>query len=221
MVASNGVPDMVNCVVGRDASGLFTSRTVTECQVIIPVETLGGMSAEEIGTLVLSFVNDARSCLALEKASWVVSEKKKIFRKWQDYAKEVESVKALLTEFKDYGRHDEDPRSQGEINYALTIIEEFEAHASRKGLAKVSKRYERSSASKDFDALFVAVGRRDGFKCAACGSPDNLQLDHIEPVGLGGVTHPDNLQLLCRPCNLRKGERTIDYRGTLQAEGEQ
>ncbi len=53
---------------------------------------------------------------------------------------------------------------------ALNVIAEFEAHAKRKGVGKVSKRYERSAVASNYDTLFVAVGRRDGFKCAACGA---------------------------------------------------
>ena len=32
----------------------------------------------------------------------------------------------------------------------------------------------------------------------------NLQIDHKYPVGRGGSTDKSDLQLLCRPCNLRK-----------------
>ena len=32
-------------------------------------------------------------------------------------------------------------------------------------------------------------------------------IDHKVPVNQGGTNHPDNLQLLCAPCNLRKSDR--------------
>jgi hypothetical protein len=49
------------------------------------------------------------------------------------------------------------------------------------------------------------VFRRDGGRCAACGTDELLQFDHVIPVVLGGGSSPANLQLLCAPCNRRKG----------------
>jgi hypothetical protein len=49
------------------------------------------------------------------------------------------------------------------------------------------------------------VFARDGGRCRQCGSTSDLQFDHVIPVVLGGGPSPDNLQLLCGPCNRRKG----------------
>ena len=49
------------------------------------------------------------------------------------------------------------------------------------------------------------VFRRDGGRCAACGTDELLQFDHVIPVALGGASTPENLQLLCAPCNRDKG----------------
>ncbi len=42
-------------------------------------------------------------------------------------------------------------------------------------------------------------------KCAKCGSTENLEIDHVWPRSLGGPTTPDNLQVLCKECNQKKG----------------
>ena len=46
---------------------------------------------------------------------------------------------------------------------------------------------------------------RDGFKCAYCGSPDDLTFDHVIPRSKGGRTTWENIVAACSPCNLRKG----------------
>ena len=52
-----------------------------------------------------------------------------------------------------------------------------------------------------------AVYKRDGGRCVRCGSTENLQLDHIVPFSKGGATSVENLQLLCRKCNLEKSNK--------------
>lgn len=53
----------------------------------------------------------------------------------------------------------------------------------------------------------MAVIKRDAYKCKICGRrPENyvdieLDVHHIRPHGLNGVTHPDNLITLCDTCH--------------------
>lgn len=45
--------------------------------------------------------------------------------------------------------------------------------------------------------------------CGHCGSEDSLEVDHILAVSKGGKTEPLNLQVLCKPCNISKGDGWI------------
>ncbi|MGH8894420.1 MAG: HNH endonuclease [Actinomycetes bacterium] len=55
------------------------------------------------------------------------------------------------------------------------------------------------------DDIKHLVWTRDGGKCRACSRTTELQFDHIIPVSMGGNSQPENLQILCGPCNRRKG----------------
>ena len=53
--------------------------------------------------------------------------------------------------------------------------------------------------------------RRQGNRCVYCGcrlAVYNCEIDHMDPVIRGGSNDKDNLQVLCRPCNMRKGPQT-------------
>ncbi len=49
-----------------------------------------------------------------------------------------------------------------------------------------------------------------GYACARCGkifeNRQFLQVDHIIPINNAGLSVPDNLQILCRSCNAKKGD---------------
>jgi HNH endonuclease len=54
----------------------------------------------------------------------------------------------------------------------------------------------------------LAVWKRDGGKCVACGARDDLHFDHIVPYSLGGTSVVvDNIQLLCARHNIAKRDR--------------
>jgi hypothetical protein len=60
------------------------------------------------------------------------------------------------------------------------------------------------------------VSERDGGRYAfvsadghRCESTRQLEIDHIQPIALGGETKPENLRLLCRPHNQYEAERVL------------
>lgn len=50
------------------------------------------------------------------------------------------------------------------------------------------------------------IWQRYNGHCAECGASDYLEFDHIVPVAKGGSNSENNVQLLCRRCNLRKSD---------------
>jgi 5-methylcytosine-specific restriction endonuclease McrA len=59
-----------------------------------------------------------------------------------------------------------------------------------------------------------ALFARDGWRCVYCGtSGGRLTLDHVVPRSKGGESIWENVVTACAPCNLRKGDRTLEQAG--------
>ena len=53
------------------------------------------------------------------------------------------------------------------------------------------------------------IWQRANKKCSLCGSAHRLQIDHIQPLALGGTNAKENLRLLCFHCNQRQAIRQM------------
>jgi 5-methylcytosine-specific restriction endonuclease McrA len=61
---------------------------------------------------------------------------------------------------------------------------------------------------EEWEGLLASCGHR----CLACGATEDLSVDHIHPLSLGGSNEITNLQVLCCECNSLKGDAILDYR---------
>jgi len=88
--------------------------------------------------------------------------------------------------------------------------------AERQGNARYKmKRRAAKRTSEVEDVDRVVVIRRDLFRCQSCGCrvrttgdpthPNYAHVDHVIPLAAGGPHRYDNVQLLCRSCNMAKG----------------
>ena len=73
---------------------------------------------------------------------------------------------------------------------------------------------DRAARERIPDSVRLFVWQRDQGRCNECRGNYRLEFDHIIPVVLGGSSTERNIQLLCEPCNRKKGGRisTIDAR---------
>jgi hypothetical protein len=78
--------------------------------------------------------------------------------------------------------------------WKMNLIDDEE----RINLIKAHKRKSMSIKTKE------AILERDNFLCKKCGEYDNLTVDHIIAVAMGGRDNPENLQTLCKSCNRTK-----------------
>jgi 5-methylcytosine-specific restriction endonuclease McrA len=105
-----------------------------------------------------------------------------------------------------------------DVKKAITLIflDKAEAIEMRKDvwIKGVSRDYEcpsiiRLKGSKRSPKPKIQLNRknimkRDGFRCAYCGSNKDLTIDHVIPKSKGGKTSWENLVTACNPCNNKK-----------------
>ena len=92
------------------------------------------------------------------------------------------------------------PQSEAEMrNLEQLPLQRIIALYPKIGLALKENTY---TAARNADGLYV---------CAECGETfptrTYLQVDHIIPMAKGGLTVQENLQVLCRTCNMRKSDK--------------
>lgn len=77
----------------------------------------------------------------------------------------------------------------------------------------VGRKYYRTGKSKKAPLVFrYELLKASGFACSACGrkAPHvELQCDHIVPLSKGGIDVNENLQVLCKECNIGKRDALL------------
>lgn len=91
--------------------------------------------------------------------------------------------------------------------------EYYRLHPEKVAVYKARRKARMNLAEGDFtESEWLSLLSKWNRRCLACGSTENITVDHVVPLAVGGTNYIDNLQPLCRSCNCRKKDKTIDYR---------
>jgi hypothetical protein len=111
-----------------------------------------------------------------------------------------------------FARIDKDPLGGGWFELVMLTPsrlarEEEERAKAAKRVAQRAARLNPPGRPRISEDVRAAVYVRDGGRCQVCGSNENLTMDHKHPWSKGGPDTIENLRVLCRSCNSRKGDR--------------
>jgi 5-methylcytosine-specific restriction endonuclease McrA len=141
-------------------------------------------------------------------------EKRKEYRRKQ-YASDPEAAKRSVRDWVEANRerardrdrkHREDNR---ELYRARTNAYNAANRDAYRAVRRNRKARQRGAEGKFTKNDVVALAEKQRDKCATCKCKLNgdYHIDHIVPLIRGGTNWPDNLQLLCPKCNMRKGAK--------------
>lgn len=99
----------------------------------------------------------------------------------------------------------------------LRIIEFYNKNGNLKGirLKKTTEKQQKFLNSDEWKNIRQVVLNLYEPVCMKCGDKENIQVDHIKPKSKYPeiALSVDNLQILCWPCNKKKGNKNeLDYR---------
>lgn len=85
---------------------------------------------------------------------------------------------------------------------------------------KRRQRISNNGGGKLTPKMWLTILDYHGYKCLLCGSSNNLEIDHVIPVSLGGGNNFSNLIPLCKRCNSIKRNKFIDPRQSEKFKGQ-
>lgn len=140
-------------------------------------------------------------------------------RRWKENKEHVSAITR-----RSYLKH-HDQMIQRARTYRATQTDKFNESTIRYRMAnpeRVKMWRKRSEAKRRAHKLgnggsftvqeWIELCKRYNHRCLACGKDEPLTADHVVPLSKGGTSNIDNIQPLCKSCNSRKRDKTIDYR---------
>lgn len=126
--------------------------------------------------------------------------------KFPHYRREMSAVQWGIL----YNRYKDDTRSPEELEQEVSKHMADDEVTKKSGIYEfMFDRNERHLNLRTFTATQIrTMYEQQGGLCACCHQPfpiERMQGDHIVPWSRGGKTTMDNLQVLCKDCNVRRG----------------
>ena len=116
--------------------------------------------------------------------------------------------------FKDYIYDVDLSKNYSDEQIRLLILEDFDKE--RRYFEKLKTKFDETTNSEITykrpripENVRIEVWRRDGGKCARCGSREKLEYDHIVPISKGGSNTARNIELLCEKHNRSKSNNVV------------
>jgi hypothetical protein len=197
LVANKSLKNSVSSREYNEIGGKFSSNTI--------IERFGGWNnALKKAGLQLVHQREVSTEELFENLEqvWIIIGVQPVFRDMKkpnsrfsthQYIAKFGSWRNALEAFVKYINSEEKEDDQKEVLIEPVIVEPIFKHKTKRFPS---------------ERLKVQVLMRDGNKCRLCGitiTGDNIHFDHITPWSKGGETILENLQVLCAPHNLAKG----------------
>jgi len=188
--------DMGNGTLLAMGGGIVSGSGMGHACIILPVDQIEDLPNDKIGEYAKLLIHDARAGSMLEKLNLLFCNDIKGIS-----FEELEELEAECSVFEDCEML---VPWLKKLRFALNERrDERRVRAAKKSLLKKRRiKFASEQAEK-----MLAIIHRDGHQCSRCLTTDDLTLDHIVPVEKGGSDDLDNLQILCRSCNSKKGNR--------------
>lgn len=149
-----------------------------------------------------------RRSVQLGKKKWSRAE----MTQWQTFQETWPAFLAMLDNraywrYRDRIYSENEGLNQEQVHALLVSRDQREQRRVERAVAMLQQGRQQAPPARGVipDDVKQYVWQRDGGKCRHCGSEVELQFDHVIPVAMGGSSEPENLQVLCGPCNRRKG----------------
>lgn len=110
-----------------------------------------------------------------------------------------------LVQVTETGQHSEEEMALEVANFVLKRERRYQHLRRQLDAFKNMDRADSERRERIPESVRLFVWQRDQGRCAACGSLERLEFDHIVPIARGGSNSERNIQLLCEQCNRQKG----------------